>query len=42
MVHVSVQYQVIREKVYEAHYSLQNAQVKLIEYLFCSTNKFEW
>lgn len=27
MVHVSVQYEVIREKVYDAHYSLQNAQV---------------
>ena len=29
MVNVSVQYEVIREKVYDAYYSLQNAQVRL-------------
>jgi regulator of protease activity HflC (stomatin/prohibitin superfamily) len=32
MVNVSVQYEVIREKIYDAHYSLQNAQVLLV---FC-------
>jgi regulator of protease activity HflC (stomatin/prohibitin superfamily) len=34
MVHVSVQYQVIREKVYEAHYSLQNAQEQMRSYIY--------
>jgi hypothetical protein len=32
MVNVSVQYEVIRAKVYEAHYSLQNATVNGREY----------
>ena len=35
MVHVSVQYEVIREKVYDAHYTLENAQVSL----FISTSR---
>ena len=34
MVNVSVQYEVIREKVYDAHYSLQNAQVRTTKPIF--------
>jgi len=34
MVHVSVQYEVIREKVYEAHYSLANPSEQMKSYIF--------
>lgn len=34
MVNVSVQYEVIRAKVYEAHYSLQNAQEQMRSYIY--------
>lgn len=34
MVHVSVQYEVIREKVYEAHYSLSNPKDQMRSYIF--------
>lgn len=34
MVHVSVQYEVIREKIYESNYSLQNAQEQMKSYIY--------